>query len=186
MSNPKHSGKETEIKIEVANLDPVARKLSDLGFHCQAERTFEANQLLDSVDGTLRARGELLRVRQYGKKCVLTFKGVAAEGRHKTREELEIELGDAATTEKILSRLGFLPTFRYEKYRSEYTDQQGVVTLDETPIGNYIELEGEPEWIDEMAAKLGFCEDDYVTKSYGRLYLEFCERNGVEPAQMTF
>lgn len=183
---PQHPGKETEIKIAVPNLRSVARKLLRLGFQCQSKRTFEANLLLDTEQTTLRSKGQLLRLRQYGKRWVLTFKGTAESGRHKTREELEIDLADPDTAKKIIERLGFRPTFRYEKYRSEYTDRHGVVTLDETPIGNYIELEGEPGWIDLTAERLGYADSDYLTKSYGRLYLEYCEGQGLQPGQMTF
>jgi len=90
--------------------------------------------------------------------------------------------------ENILARLGFNPVFRYEKYRTEYErePQQGIVTIDETPIGLFAELEGSPAWIDRTAKALGFSEPEYITKSYGRLYLEYCRDNGIEPAQMVF
>ena len=88
--------------------------------------------------------------------------------------------------ERIFAGLGFAPVFRYEKYRTEFTDGEGVVTLDETPIGDYLELEGGEEWIDRVAAKLGYRESDYVTMSYGRLYLEHCNKNQIEPANMVF
>jgi adenylate cyclase class 2 len=88
----------------------------------------------------------------------------------------------------VFARLGLEPMFRYEKYRTEFQrqDEDGVVTVDETPIGNFIELEGEPDWIDTVAGELGFNERDYSTTSYGRLYLEHCERAGVPAGHMVF
>ena len=50
----------------------------------------------------------------------------------------------------------------------------GVVTLDETPIGWFLELEGSPDWIDKTARQLGFSEEDYVILSYAALYLTYC------------
>jgi adenylate cyclase, class 2 len=97
-------------------------------------------------------------------------------------------VGSIETLAKILEQLGYRPSFRYEKYRTEFRrdDEAGVVTLDETPIGNFLELEGGGEWIDQTAQKLGFLPKDYVLESYGRLYLAECERRGVQPSHMVF
>ena len=96
----------------------------------------------------------------------------AIGGRHKSREELEIEISDAGTALAILENLGFHRVFRYQKYRTEYSQPgaRGVVTLDETPIGCYLEVEGSPRWIDRTARKLGFSEKHYITASYGALF----------------
>jgi adenylate cyclase class 2 len=125
-------------------------------------------------------------VREAGGVFTLTYKGPPAVGRHKSREELELELSAAAPMAAILDRLGFRPMFRYEKYRAEYRKpaSAGVATVDETPVGVYLELEGSPRWIDRTARALGFSERDYITASYGRLYLEWCERHGVTPGDM--
>jgi adenylate cyclase class 2 len=86
----------------------------------------------------------------------------------------------------ILERLGFKAAFRYEKYRAEYTDGKGVATVDETPIGLYLELEGAPSWIDRTARALGFRRADYITASYYGLYREYCERRGEAVGDMVF
>lgn len=176
---------ETEIKLAAGDLRQLARKLRAAGFRRKHVRTFEVNLLFDTTEQQLRSGGSLLRLRQFGKLWTLTFKGPANTGRHKSREELEVNINGAVMPD-ILSRLGFHPTFRYEKYRTEYFDGEGISTLDETPIGNYMELEGTAEWIDATALKLGFSQDDYITTSYGRLYAEHCERNGIQPSNMTF
>jgi adenylate cyclase class 2 len=88
----------------------------------------------------------------------------------------------------IFCQLGYQPSFRYEKYRREYRHpgEPGVVTVDETPIGSFLELEGPGEWIDGTAKGLGFGASDYVLESYVRLYLRDCERRGATPAFMVF
>ena len=108
--------------------------------------------------------------------------------RHKSREELELTLSDAATMAVIFERLGFRPVFRYEKYRTEYRQGRsaGMATLDETPVGLYLELEGSPRWIDRTAREMGFVEQDYITSSYARLYLDWCRKNGKKPSNMVF
>jgi adenylate cyclase class 2 len=182
------SSREIEIKLRIEDAAEGRRRLERAGFQIAASRVFEANLVFDTQDGRLRTAGALLRVRQAGQRSLLTFKGPAVHGRHKSREELEIELSDASVAAEILSRLGFQPVFRYEKYRTEFChpDQAGLVTLDETPIGHFLELEGRPDWIDQTAGRLGFTEPDYITASYGSLYAEYCRTHPVAPAEMVF
>jgi adenylate cyclase class 2 len=119
---------------------------------------------------------------------VVTWKGPGVAGPHKSRPELETTLGSADTLAEILKQLGYQRTFRYEKYRTEYQkgQQHSVVTLDETPIGDFMEIEGEPGWIDATAGQLGFSQDDYILESYGSLYLEHCKKLGMQPGDMVF
>jgi adenylate cyclase, class 2 len=150
-------------------------------------RTFESNIVLDTPGLRLRKSGTLLRVRETAGRVILTYKGPARAVRHKSREELEVEANDRALLERIFQRLGFRIVFRYEKYRSEYRGHgAGIVTVDETPIGVYLELEGPPRWIDQTARRLGFAPKDYITASYGSLYLQWCREQGIKPGNMVF
>ena len=179
---------ETEIKLSIGSAAAGHRLLRDAGFHVSARSVFEANTVFDTPGLALRRRGCLLRVREAGRRCVLTYKGKPKPGRHKSREELEVEVSDAHTARAIFSGLGFEPVFRYEKFRTEYEQANGygVGTLDETPIGCFLELEGPPRWIDETAKALGFAASDYITESYGELYRASCKRAGVAPTNMVF
>ncbi len=152
-------------------------------------RHLEVNAVLDTDDGQLRGSGRLLRIREANGRVVLTFKDVVvSSGAHKSREEIEFEASSAPAAVMLFSRLGYRERFRYEKYRTEFTrlGDPGIVTLDETPIGDFFELEGPAPWIDSTAAKLGFEEGQYITESYGRLYLDWCQHNRVAPSNMTF
>ena len=181
-------GHETEIKLSVPDVASAKKLLYRAGFRVHKRRLFEDNTMLDTADMRLRADALAFRVRQAGGDAVLTFKGRPQPGKHKSREELEVHVSDAETMQLIASRLGFEPVFRYQKYRTEYKQSArgGVATLDETPIGVYLELEGQPDWIDRIARKLGFTEQDYITSSYGRLYLEWRERHRSAPRDMLF
>ncbi len=179
---------ESEIKLRVPDPDGMHARLEASGFQISQPRMFEANVVYDTPAGDLRTRGELLRLRRAGDAVVLTYKGKSQNGRHKVREELEITVSDFTTCETILNRLALRPTFRYEKYRTEYRrkQNQGVVVLDETPIGCYLEIEGPPGWIDDVASELGFTEADYITASYGRLYFDHCHATGNPATGMVF
>ena len=179
---------ETEVKIRLANRAATLDTIRRAGLTVSAPRQFESNTIYDTPDHTLRQRNIILRLRQLGDTAVLTWKGRGDPGPYKSRPELETTPGSLDIMDKILQQLGFEPTFRYEKYRTEFSAENspGVVTLDETPIGDFLELEGPGEWIDRTAKELNFSPQDYILESYGRLYLTDCERRGVQPAHMLF
>ncbi len=163
---------EIEIKLRLDDAATGRRLLGEAGFRLRRRRTYENNVLFDTPGHALHARGAVLRLRRYGRDAILTYKGPAAVGRHKSRLEVETAVADAATMEKLLALLGFTEVFRYEKYRAEYRRKawRVLVTLDETPMGVFLELEGSPVWIDRTARRLGFSEVHYITDSYVKLY----------------
>ncbi len=167
------SRREVEIKLPVKDASAARRLLLAQGFRLRRRRKFEANALFDTPERSLTKAGKLLRVRRFGKDCLLTYKGPAGRGRHKVRREIEVGVAEPGSAVEILRALGFEVIFRYEKYRAEYADPdgKGLATVDETPIGVFMELEGEPEWIDRTARRLGFDESDYITETYAELYL---------------
>ena len=182
-----HNNLETEIKLSVANPAAARRLLRGKGFRVVKPRVFEANEVFDTHDLRLRKEQSLLRIRTVKRDVLLTYKAPPQSGKHKSREELEVHAGDARMLAAIFERLGFQCVFRYEKYRTEFRrGKTGIVTLDETPIGCYLELEGPPDWIDRTARLLGFTENDYITLSYGKLYLDRSAAAGSTPGDMVF
>src|SRR5579872_6436853 len=139
---------EIEIKFRVEGVRHLEEKLQQAGFRCKTPRTHEMNMLYDFPLRILTRRGELLRLRKYGDKWKLTHKAKGKSGRHKSRAETETEVANGAAMEAIFGSLGLRPIFRYEKFRSEWSAGAGEVVLDETPIGNFAEIEGPPKWID--------------------------------------
>jgi adenylate cyclase class 2 len=184
------AGSEVEVKIPLLDAPATGKRLATTGFTVSVPREFESNTLYDTPDGKLRQAEMLLRLRQVGSRCVVTWKGPSVPGPHKSRPELETTVGSLETLDLILRQLGYRPAFRYEKYRTELVNPndagKGTVTFDETPIGHFMELEGPPGWIDQTAQRLGFTSHDYVLESYGKLYLDDCARRGVQPGNMVF
>src|SRR3979411_2751431 len=177
---------EIEIKFRVRTLRELTRQLRSAGFRLKTRRTHEMNTLYDLPGGVLRKRKELLRLRQYGSQWTLTHKSQGKTGRHSSRVELETSVGDGRTMDAILRALGYTPSFRYEKFRAEWTDGKGQVVVDETPIGNFCEIEGTPRWIDATANKLGVSGVDYITKNYAGLFLDWKARPNSGAEEMTF
>jgi adenylate cyclase class 2 len=181
------AGHEVEIKFRIASIEASHSKLKSAGFRLITPRTHEMNTAYDLSGRDLRARGCLLRVRQYGDKWTLTFKDKGlSNAKHKSRPEVETQVENGPALGQILEALGFQPVFSYEKFRSEWSDGQGHVVVDETPIGNFGEIEGEPEWIDRVAGQLGLTEHEYIKASYSELFQEWKRKTGSTAGNMLF
>jgi adenylate cyclase, class 2 len=178
--------KEVEIKFRVADVRTLNRALKRAGFKQITRSTHEMNTLYDLPGQKLRKRGELLRLRQYGKEWILTHKAKGTAGRHKVRVERETHVEDGKQMDEILRALGFEPMFRYEKYRAEWSDGKGHVVVDKTPIGNIGEIEGPARWIDRTARALGIASEDYITQTYAAMFFEWKRRTGSPAKEMTF
>lgn len=177
---------EVEIKFIVDDLPALARALRAAGFRRVTRRTHEMNVLFDFPGGLLRRRGELLRLREYGGRWRLTHKTRGRDGRHKARIETESEVADGAQMAAILRSLGLAPSFRYEKFRTVWSDGTGHVLLDETPVGDFAEIEGPPRWIDRTARALGVRPAEYITQSYAAVFEDWKRHTGSRAAEMTF
>ena len=188
MGSASKNSTETEVKIPLVDRAAIAERLQNAGFRISIAREWESNDLYDTDDQSLRGRQMLLRLRQSGHQSLMTWKGPGRAGRHKSRPELETTIGSVEIVGRVFEQLGYTRKFRYEKYRTEFINhaRQGVITIDQTPIGDFLEIEGPGDWIDATAQKLGFSQSDYVLESYGQLYLNYCAHHGVEPADMVF
>ncbi|HXB62641.1 MAG TPA: class IV adenylate cyclase [Acidobacteriaceae bacterium] len=182
---------EIELKFTVDDLPALEVKLRALGFRLDTPRTFESNTLYDTPERTLRARKQILRIRQYGETWTLTHKAAPPntdDSLYKTRIETETAIADGEALAQVFVTLGYQPVFRYEKFRSEWSDPATGhhLVLDETPIGIYAELEGDPAWIDAMLAALEVPAGHRTTESYGKLFLNWKELTQSPAENLTF
>ena len=185
--DPSPRREEVEVKLPCADLDRVRGKLGDLGATVRNPLHFESNDLYDDVEGHLAASGRVLRLRRAGDTALLTYKGPARfAGGVKTREERETRVSDPEETEAILIALGWTRRFRYEKKREEWTLEGCAVALDQTPIGNFAEVEGDPRGIRLAVVALGLDFADAVPYTYARLYAERRKNDPSLPADMVF
>jgi adenylate cyclase class 2 len=186
LETPKRSKQlEIEVKLRIRNLQLLRRDLLEMDCKETVPRSLERNCTWDFPGQPLRQQGKLLRVREFAGQCLLTFKGAAQESRHfKIREERETEVQDPETLGVILGRLGLEVFFRYEKFRTSYSlrvrgKRRSVdLSVDETPIGNFLEIEGTEGDIHRVAEKLGFEEGAFIKESYLALFAKSRSRKG--------
>jgi adenylate cyclase class 2 len=164
--------REVEVKLRIADPGAARETLRRLGAQLARERHFEDNLLFDDAQGSLLARGTVLRLRRTPQGGVLTYKGPrGVQDGVKSREERETAVDGPDAVGAILQNLGYRPIFRYQKYRETWTYRGQEIEVDETPIGVFLEIEGDADGIHAVAAELGYGRDDYVTESYVGLFL---------------
>jgi adenylate cyclase class 2 len=191
MAGSESNSNEVEIKFRVADIDGLTARLRQLGFEQITPRTHEMNTLFDLPGHPLGNRGDVLRLRKYGEIWVLTHKKKGKnqkDGPHKTRIETETRVENGEKMEGILRALQFEPSFRYEKFRAEWkaSGGEGHVVIDETPIGNFAEIEGPAEWIDSLARDLQIDRKQYITETYAGLFFSWKRETGSNAQDMTF
>ncbi len=181
---------EVKIKLGIEAFAPAGIRLET-----HTARHFEDNWLLDTKASQLGKQRAVLRVRIMEGKGLLTFKGEAADdalqSQFKLREELETELANPYEALAIFDRLGFHRFFRYQKYRSVYeahlpSGAQLHVMADETPLGNFLELEGEEDAIAEAVKLLGVTPAEYILDSYLGMQIARCRQQGKPLEDMVF
>ena len=169
------NGREIEVKIKIDSIEDIKTRLRKLNGK-EGQRVFEDAEYFDFDDGRIKKGDLVIRLRN----GILAFKGPARSSNMMDREEIEAEV-DQEKMKEILMRIGLKPTKVAQKYRTRFMfdSGKGEVTVDETPIGNYIEIEGTEDFILSMTKKLGFTQKDHIVKSYGKLASEFYEAKGI-------
>lgn len=164
---------EIEVKIEIENPALLHERLIAQGAQLDKSRHLEENTLYDSPGQLLCKKRQALRLRRIHKKYFLTFKGAPQKSRRfKVREEFETEVKNGKQFQKILQALGLAPAFYYTKYRTLYRLKKLKICLDETSVGNFMELEGERNDIVKFAKALGYPKNVFITRDYIQIIKE--------------
>ena len=177
---------EREIKLEFGSVDEARQAVIAAGGTPLLGRRLQEDSLLDTADDQFHRRRCILRVRVENGKSRLTFKGPVQPSIMKVREELETVVGDGEVLLRVFEELGLHVWFRYQKYREEFSHEDVIVAVDETPVGVYVEIEGSEQGIADMAAALGRTQADYIVDSYQALFLQRRDALGMSGPDMVF
>lgn len=170
---------EIEVKFLLQDYVSLMQKIADLHLPCSQKRIHEFNLRYDLPDGSLVAQKQVLRLRK-DTQARLTFKGPGVmEEDVLLRKEVEVVVSDFETTKRLLEALGYQVVMMYEKYRANYKLDSLVMSVDETPMGLFVELEGEsPAQVRQAALTLGFDWDARINLSYSALLNLFNQTTG--------
>lgn len=177
-------GVERELKFADVDHDALRARLLELEAELQGSSSFEDNWVFDRQGELVEARS-LLRLRIDRQGCRITFKGPSSfEGKIKVRTELETGIGDFETAQAILEALGYRVIRRYQKFREEWLLGSILIALDHTPIGDFVEVEG--EGCETVARRCGLDPATAELRNYLRLYEAHLASHPDSPPNMVF
>ncbi len=165
---------EIEAKLKVESLLEIERRLDELGAEFLAEQQ-QTDYHFDDASTTLTKTDRCLRLRRQivgdNERFFLTYKGAAEESDFKKRQEIEIEIKDADSAQKLLSALGYEKLSVIEKKRQVWQLGHCLVALDELPLlGHFVEIEGpDDEKIADVQKSLRLSDLPHVPESYATM-----------------
>ena len=180
-----HSSRiERELKFADADHETLRDRLQSLEAELQGPKRLEDNWVFDKKD-ELTESGSLLRLRVDRSGTWLTFKGPASyDGSVKVRDEIETLVDSVDAMRGILESLGYRQIYRYQKYREEWHLGSIIISLDHTPIGDFVEFEG--EGCETVARRFGLDPEKAERRNYLRLYADFSKDRPGSPEDMVF
>jgi adenylate cyclase class 2 len=182
---------EREVKLPFPSATAARSAVVALGAAPSRTRRLQDDSLYDTEHEMLRGKGCIVRIRteHWGddtETTTLTLKGPVQAAAMKVREEHETPVESGAALRQVFGVLGLRPWFRYQKYREEFSAPGVVIAIDETPVGTYVELEGDEATIHALAKALGRTAEDFVLDSYYRLFMKHRDEFGLAGPHMLF
>jgi adenylate cyclase class 2 len=167
--------REVEVKFFIVDIDGIQHRLAELGAESQG-RVFENNIRYEDDSRSLIKKESLLRLRQ-DKKTTLTFKSTPSEDSREFKifNELEVEISDFDTMDRILTAVGFQAVQRYEKWRETMILDQTKFCLDTMPYGTFLEIEGQEADIRQYANRLNLNWNERIILNYLEMF-EFLKK----------
>lgn len=181
------NGKELEVKFLVMDHAALESRLKFLGAELIQPRLHETNLRFDTPERELSSSARVLRLRM-DTAPRLTYKGPGQEHQGaQLRQELEFTVGDYEMARALFEALGYEVMVIYEKFRTTYSLRGILVTLDEMPFGNFIEIEGDDgESIREVAERLRLDWDRRILEGYIMLFDRLKSALGLSFRDLTF
>ncbi len=178
--------KEIEAKFLVRDLAAYQRKILRLGARCVRERMHERNVRFDTPEQGLAGRLQVLRLRR-DDRILLTYKAPGAGDERMERVEIEVQVSDFTRMRALLEALGYQVSLEYEKFRTNLLFGDVHISLDETPLGAFVEIEG-PHGLEikEAAGRSGLEWSNRITDSYAELFNKASRSLGLAFRDLTF
>jgi adenylate cyclase, class 2 len=184
---------EREVKLLFRTPEDARAAIVNAGATPLRSRRLQDDALFDSEDGRLRKLGCTLRVRTERdterpelQRVLLTVKGPVQPGTMKVREEHETAVSDGEALARVFDTLGLRVWFRYQKYREEFAAAGVIIAVDATPVGTFVEIEGDEQAILSMARAVGRTPADFILDSYYGLFLKRRGQFGLPGSDMLF
>jgi predicted adenylyl cyclase CyaB len=175
---------ELELKAVVPDAQALIARLRTAG----AREEFVGglvDRRFDYPDGSLTARDEVVRVREYHgsdgeTQTSLEWKGPESRASgYKRREEIGVQTGEAAALIEILTRLGLRQVRTIERRIRQYRLDGAVVRMEHYErMDDLVEVEGEGPDIERAISQMGIPRDAFTADSLAAFARRFEERTG--------
>lgn len=179
---------EIEVKFYTAKLAKLRAEILQLGAKSLG-RHYENNLRFENAEKHLQNRSAMLRLRQTGGQNIVTVKQRVAHpaaSTCKVFQEYETEVGDFDTIVEIFGILGYSSYQVYEKYRETLTTPAAKFCLDETPYGNFVEIEADEDMIRRCAKLLNLNWGHRIVLSYLDIFYMLKENAQLPFETLTF
>jgi adenylate cyclase class 2 len=178
---------ESEVKFYLSDLPAFEAHLIAGGATLKEKRVHEVNLRFDTPDRSLTRQRRVLRLRQ-DSHAYITYKGAAKMGEEvSVREEIEVDVADFESARRLLETLGYEVSVMYDKYRTAYTWEGVLITLDEMPIGTFTEFEGLDAAVIQRAARhFGLDWEARRLESYLGIFDRLVLKLGLTAKNLTF
>lgn len=181
------AGQELEVKFYLSDFRDLESRLLLLGARILQDRLHEINLRFDTPAGDLSRSARVLRLRQ-DTEARVTYKGPSSDQDGvSSRQELEFVVSDFSTARAVFEAVGLQVILMYEKYRTTYLCGDVLVSLDETPLGYFVELEGpDAHSIQSSAQLLGLNWEKRILHSYSALFERLRAALGLKFRDLSF
>lgn len=177
---------EIETKLKVEFFDDIIERLTQLGAEFVTDQS-QQDFYYDDTDANMAKSDRALRLRRQinaqNEKIILTYKGPKQPSNLKKRQEIETEVVDLDSAEKILAALGYNRALVVQKKRSIWQLGDCEVALDEvSSLGSFVEIEGpDNKKITDVQQRLGLADLPHIKESYACLLTEKLRAKESEP-----
>jgi adenylate cyclase, class 2 len=177
---------EVEVKFYLPDSEPLQRRLVAYGAELISSAP-ETNIRFENQDNSLHAQKTLLRLR-HSDTTTLTYKSKPPvhDPDFKVHHEIEVIISDFEAMRRILESIGFHPAQIYEKDRATWRINTTLLCLDQMPYGDFIEIEGTPDNIRQVAKDLGFEWKDRILFNYIEIFEILKKQLGLQFSDVTF
>ncbi len=177
---------EVEVKFYVDSIDDMRSRIEKLGAVSKG-RVFETNIRYEDDAHSLIKKQSILRLRQ-DQKAMLTFKSKqpSADRDFKIFNELEVEVSDFKTMDRILTCVGLKAVQRYEKWRETMLLDKTTFLLDTMPYGTFLEIEGQKSDIRRHASRLNLNWRNRIILNYLEIFEILKEKRKLDFQDLTF
>ena len=132
---------EIEVKAYAEDLAVIEARLQRLGATFTGA-VHQTDRYFTHPQRDFAQTDEALRIRIADDCAFMTYKGRKFDRLSKTREEIEIAVGNAAAATRLLERLGFTPVAAVMKLRRTYELGDYTICLDDVVgLGTFVEVE---------------------------------------------